>query len=432
MAKKFELHERTTNEVVYPISLAECILKENGESIKNNLVPDGGESGQVLSKTENGVEWGDASVELPDNLVTFNDIATTKKDGIISKEDKEKLDSLHNVTWRIFEEIDNPILDVVLYNNTTGQKEVVSNLDNIDASNYTPIGIVVIPASHNVYGTGECGVCSLAYMDCLTPDTGTTNISSAGINPYYCSNGSQAVSELNEPAILGRRDNPPLEYVSELYSGKGAYIPSDIWNKGDEVRCPHDLHTKWYGNNENERGYCPSPYLTDGSRNPLYYSTQLDTSTKKNILNDFNGKEYTSKTLELATAQSDWKTADTIINNPPDNNTTNTGYFPTVCCSWRYHTKGTNQGDWYIPSAAEIGYLGARFKKFVITVNKINDIFNPDTAAGIIENNNFWCSNLIFNNGRKTMRISTMNGALAYVNVNAATNTARAFYRLKI
>ena len=39
----------------------------------------------------------------------------------------------------------------------------------------TPIGVVVIPSSHDVYGTGECAVLSLKYMDCITPDEGSTS-----------------------------------------------------------------------------------------------------------------------------------------------------------------------------------------------------------------------------------------------------------------
>lgn len=38
----------------------------------------------------------------------------------------------------------------------------------------TPIGVVVIPASHDVYGNGDCGVMSIKPMNCSTPTIGGT------------------------------------------------------------------------------------------------------------------------------------------------------------------------------------------------------------------------------------------------------------------
>lgn len=75
MAKKFELHERETNEVIYPVTLAECVLNDNGKSIKDNLIPEGGEDGQTLVKTEDGVKW---------TSVSFGDSG-------LSKEEADKL-----------------------------------------------------------------------------------------------------------------------------------------------------------------------------------------------------------------------------------------------------------------------------------------------------------------------------------------------------
>ena len=58
----------------------------------------------------------------------------------------------------------------------------------------------------------------------------------------------------------------------------------------------------------------PSPYLTNGSRNPAYYQT-ISPSSTANRLADFNGKQNTQVICNLATAQPDWKTANTIENN---------------------------------------------------------------------------------------------------------------------
>lgn len=41
--------------------------------------------------------------------------------------------------------------------------------------NYIPIGVVVVPGTHNVYGDGSCGVMSLKPMSCDAPSTGGTS-----------------------------------------------------------------------------------------------------------------------------------------------------------------------------------------------------------------------------------------------------------------
>jgi hypothetical protein len=68
---------------------------------------------------------------------------------------------------------------VVLVDKTTFKKVAVKqsdlNLTDYPSEQYLPIGVVVIPASHNVYGTGECGVMSLTEMDYDNPEIGTNS-----------------------------------------------------------------------------------------------------------------------------------------------------------------------------------------------------------------------------------------------------------------
>lgn len=64
---------------------------------------------------------------------------------------------------------------------------------------------------------------------------------------------------------------------------------------------------------------------------------------------DFNGKNNTNIILEYATAQTDWRTASTI-----QYSASTAGYYPLFECAWRYHTSGTSQGDWYVPSCGEL------------------------------------------------------------------------------
>lgn len=68
-------------------------------------------------------------------------------------------------------------------------------------------------------------------------------------------------------------------------------------------------------------------------------------------ITDMNGKANTEAVLQYATAQTDWRTASAITwTNAP-------GYYPLFECSWRYHTSGTSQGDWFVPACGQLFYL---------------------------------------------------------------------------
>lgn len=58
------------------------------------------------------------------------------------------------------------VADAVFYD-SNNDSFVVMSPDDMASSvyRYTPIGVVVIPASHDVYGTGQAGVMSLVEMD---------------------------------------------------------------------------------------------------------------------------------------------------------------------------------------------------------------------------------------------------------------------------
>lgn len=71
-------------------------------------------------------------------------------------------------------------------------------------------------------------------------------------------------------------------------------------------------------------------------------------NTSGSAISDMNGKANTEVVLAYATAQTNWKTDSTIVNSAA------TGYYPLFECSWRYHTSGTVQGDWYIPSCGQL------------------------------------------------------------------------------
>ena len=150
----------------------------------------------------------------------------------------------------------------------------------------TPIGVVVIPTSHNLYGNGSCGVMSLVQMNCGTPDTGTI----------------------------------------------------ENW-----VEMP------WGG-----YGYGPYEELND--------------------ITLVNGAINTEILCSKSNLQPNWRTDENISSN---------GYaqsesvmtFPAACCCWRYHTLGTKQGDWYLPSVIELKRINTVLTELQNTIEAIPDKF---------------------------------------------------------
>ena len=275
--------------------------------------------------------------------------------------------------------------DICLVENNTLEKYIVET-NNYDINiftpeQYTPIGVVVVPASHTDDGTAR--VMSLAAMDYNNPDNGNTN---GHIN--ICWGGHEYnVPELPNlmqvPYIANRIDTITAEtqtllgFYGTIYECR---MCSDYYT---EYQNPYDTKS-YYGGYSVGDYAIPSPYLEDGSKNPIYH----DTSNTGNILADMNGKDNTDKILAVDNSDStDWKTGVTISNS---------GYtetiHPAAQCCWRYHTVGTNQGDWYLPSAGELGYLAARWKAINTSIAKIRDFGVFPALVLYPTRNEFWYS----------------------------------------
>ena len=224
----------------------------------------------------------------------------------------------------------------------------------------TPIGVVVVPTSHNVYGDGSCGVMSLAPMNYNTPDIGGTTEQMM----YYGSVGAVTnLAKMNSLPIIAKDGVVANNIVSTSPIGK---LPTDYFTT---LQNPNDPDTYY---NRTDAFGTPSPYNADDSRN-FQYSQTSSPSTSANALSDFNGKGNTAILTNLVSAQPNWRTDATIVNEKGSDGKC-TGYYPAACCCWRFHTVGTKQGDWYLPACGEMGYVLPKFTTIQSGIVKGNGV----------------------------------------------------------
>lgn len=67
--------------------------------------------------------------------------------------------------------------DVCLYEKSSDSLIIVPggqfSASAYPSANYSPVGVVVVPGSHDVYGDGSCGVMSIVSMASGTPESGS-------------------------------------------------------------------------------------------------------------------------------------------------------------------------------------------------------------------------------------------------------------------
>ena len=236
---------------------------------------------------------------------------------------------------------------------------------------YTPIGVEVIPAEHDVYGTGHAGIMSLAEMSYSTPDVGSSEYQRIYWGDYYTDTSLPNYTVVNYIGSNGNINNGVVQGTDI-----NAWLPSDQFSNITSL----DGYSNYYYNSSNK--YAPSPYNADGSRNEAYYTTAYSTI---NALSDFDGVGNTKVLTDLATAQSDWKTASTITNSY------DAGYYPAACCCWRFHTPGTSQGQWYLPACGEMGYVVNRISAINTTINKVLSVYSSVVAVAL-RTSDYYCS----------------------------------------
>lgn len=333
---------------------------------------------------------------IENNLLHFENDSTfqtektnIKEDSITFVKDSKKVYT-HNkeynmVNWGILKKPEYKAGDICLVNNNTLEKLIIPadsyTLESYPADSYTPIGVVVVPNTHTDDGTSR--IISLASMDYNNPDSGNTeehvDMAWGGHRndvpdlPYltqapYITNDFISIS--GEQQLLGFTEITTLYFSSDQYT---------------DYPNPYDEGTYFYTGtiSSGKKGY-PSPYLTGGAKNEIYH----DTSNTGNALADMDGKSNTAAILAVDNGVStDWQTEATIVNNT--SSSTNTQPHTAAQCCWRYHTVGTNQGDWYLPSAGELGYLASRWKAID---NSIDKLVSSGVEALVLPVTDFWWS----------------------------------------
>ena len=261
--------------------------------------------------------------------------------------------------------------DLCFYDRTTDRLIIVAgdawNRLTYPSSRYVPIGVVVVPGSHNVYGDGSCGVMSLRPMNCDTPSTGGTSEQTM----YWGVYGTNiAILPLLYQVPTGNTSNGiPTGSISTT-----AFLPIE---KHSGTQCAHDTDAYYMYS-----PYIPSPYLTDGSRNPGYYQTSSPSSAA-NALADFDGIGNTAKIITHRGTKD--------YNSWTPGRTTQADYSAASCCDM-FHTEGTQQGDWYLPACGELGYIIPPFNKINEAIGKMRTAYGSSVGVELNTNIGYWSS----------------------------------------
>ena len=239
-------------------------------------------------------------------------------------------------------------------------------------SDYTPIGLTAVPVSHGHYADGKCAITSLNHMNCDTPQIG-------GSSQYMFygvyNKDISSLPNLNQVAYVGDKNEIGNNVIGQTES---SHLPSD--DISFTIPNQYDTKTKYCYFEVSNIKYSSSPYSNDGTFNSNYSLTTSPSSTA-NCLSDFDGYNNTKKIIEVREIKdySSWKPT---WSNEDD--------YPAASCCDMYSTYGTNQGEWYLPAAGELGYAVVRQQTINDTINKLisYNIENID----IFKKESYWSS----------------------------------------
>ena len=220
---------------------------------------------------------------------------------------------------------------------------------------------------------------SLVHMNCNTPKTGSTSADYMCWGVY-----NTVVSGLAQKRYfpyIGSSPNSVTIYASVNFQTEHIYLPSD--SKGENGlnnwtnTNPSNSNEHFCYSNTSYRYMC-SPYKQDGSKDERYFST----SNTGNVFADFDGRSNTDKIIAERGSKdySSWTPS-----------TSSQSDYPAASCCDMFSTVGTNQGDWYLPAAGELGYAVARMQAIQ---NSMQALVTKGYTAGSLSNSIYWSSTL--------------------------------------
>ena len=316
---------------------------------------------RVLNRFETEAEWAESELEYPDVAGIEEDYRMEYIDPHATVGDLETAGG------------------IVLWDSENERKLVVDdyNTSTYPISRYTPIGVVVIPSSH--MDDGRARMMALKWMSCDDPENGSLTYQEM---VWGSATDLTGLTNFTEVPIIESATNQTISGVVN-----NGYLSSDYSGYTDTSN-PQDPGTDWYYS----KYLIASPYAADGTPNPNYRATSYSGGTINNVLSYFDGRHQTDVIL-AARGTKDYGSWKPDRQTPAD--------FPPASCCDMYHTVGTSQGDWYLPSCAELGYVVARLGIINDAITKVNGIQDlpPRSAWSSSEYSSSYARYVDFSNG---------------------------------
>ncbi len=234
------------------------------------------------------------------------------------------------------------LLDI-LYANANGEKKVDSAI--LDPSlGYTPIGLCI--AGTGFFGTNEkARWMSLKYMNYTKPETGS----------------------LTEQGMYWGNYRTDLNMISNIQT---------TYNDGTS----NGYFTVDYYDSSSQTNKIPSMFNENNK-----WNTSVLGAVNQYATTDIQGREKTDLILASATSRPTWMT-DTSITNE-----SGVGYAPAACCCARYHTLGTNAGDWYLGASGEMCMILVQKTAINAKLAQIAAVYSTDSISSLA-NSGYWSS----------------------------------------
>ena len=244
----------------------------------------------------------------------------------------------------------------ILYESESGQRYVTKEILEPDRG-YFPIGIKIMNKYYYGPQQNKSIYIGLKNLSVSNPDNGWAGRGaqmSADI-PYFGFYGIDIPTLQNFDKIC-YSDSTHRQKITHGYP-QTDYPLTNLLDGEGNWKYPADSRGRrgfWYDPSKpiTQQNYVNINMLNDDD------TLNWDVLDETCAASDWDGHANTLKIIEAFSPQFDgWKTAGIITNEKYSR------FSPMAACAWRYHTKTTNQGDWYVPSFAEVFFLSYNAKR---------------------------------------------------------------------